>query len=111
MELNDLGGNARRLLQEILGYLNFSSGAADTRFLADLNELFGLVEGESEDGGDESERTGERTEEDAEEPSEPGRAEPKAEAAPSGSTGAVRAPEMPTGAEPPRPAQTRPQVG
>ncbi|KUH76719.1 hypothetical protein AU184_13110 [Mycolicibacterium novocastrense] len=64
-----------------------------------------------EDGGDESERTGERTEEDAEEPSEPGRAEPKAEAAPSGSTGAVRAPEMPTGAEPPRPAQTRPQVG
>lgn len=64
-----------------------------------------------EDGGDESERTGERTEEDAEEQSEPGRAEPKAEAAPSGSTGAVRAPEVPTGAEPPRPAQTRPQVG
>ncbi|KUI45823.1 hypothetical protein AU198_10330 [Mycobacterium sp. GA-1199] len=64
-----------------------------------------------EDGGDESERTGERTDENAEKPSEPGRAEPKAEAAPSGSTGAVRAPEMPTDAEPPRPAQTRPQVG
>lgn len=64
-----------------------------------------------EDGGGESERTGERTDENAEKKSEPGRAEPKAEAAPSVSTGAVRAPEMPTRAEPPRPAQTRPQVG
>ncbi|KUI33730.1 hypothetical protein AU197_20745 [Mycobacterium sp. IS-1590] len=64
-----------------------------------------------EDGGDEAERTGERTEKDAEKPSEPGRAEPKAQAAQSGSTGAGRSPETPTGAEPPRPAQTRPQVG
>lgn len=36
-------GSPQRL-QELVGYLNFSSGAADPRFLANLNELFGEVE-------------------------------------------------------------------
>ena len=33
-------------LQEILGYLNFSSGAADSRFQRNVNALFGLIESE-----------------------------------------------------------------
>ena len=32
------------VLQEILGYLNFSSGAADSRFQRNVNALFGLIE-------------------------------------------------------------------
>jgi len=40
---NQQGNNARKLAQEILGYLNFSSGAADPNFLKNLNELFALV--------------------------------------------------------------------
>jgi hypothetical protein len=32
------------MVREILGYLNFSSGASDAKFLRDLNQLFGLVE-------------------------------------------------------------------
>ncbi len=32
--------------QEMLGYLNFSSGAADPQFLANLNQLFAAVEGQ-----------------------------------------------------------------
>jgi hypothetical protein len=34
----------RTLAQDILGYLNFSSGAADVRFLKNLNELFGVLD-------------------------------------------------------------------
>jgi hypothetical protein len=34
-------------LQELLGYLNFSSGTPDPQFLRNLNELFGLVESQS----------------------------------------------------------------
>lgn len=36
-------GSPQRL-QELVGYLNFSSGAADPKFLANLNDLFGRVE-------------------------------------------------------------------
>ena len=32
------------MVREILGYLNFSSGASDAKFLRDLNQLFGLLE-------------------------------------------------------------------
>jgi hypothetical protein len=34
----------RTLAQDVLGYLNFSSGAADVRFLKNLNELFGALD-------------------------------------------------------------------
>ena len=44
MELNDLGADARKMAQECLGYLNFSSGAPDSGFLKNLNALFGLVD-------------------------------------------------------------------
>lgn len=44
MELSDVGAGPRKKAQEILGYLNFASGAPDPRFLANLDELFGLVE-------------------------------------------------------------------
>ena len=43
MELDRLGPEARKLVQEVAGYLNFSSGSSDTRFLRAVNELFGLV--------------------------------------------------------------------
>lgn len=36
----DLGPEARKTVQECLGYLNFSSGAADPKFLGNLNDLF-----------------------------------------------------------------------
>jgi hypothetical protein len=36
--------------QEILGYLNFSSGAADPQFLANLNQLFATVETQAAPG-------------------------------------------------------------
>jgi hypothetical protein len=45
MDFIDLGADARKTVQEILGYLNFSSGAADSRFQKNVNELFGLLEG------------------------------------------------------------------
>jgi hypothetical protein len=35
-----------RLLDEVVGYLNFSSGASDIRFLGSLNRLFSSIEGE-----------------------------------------------------------------
>ena len=44
MDLSDLGTDARRITQEILGYLNFSSGAPDPGFLKNVNALFGLIE-------------------------------------------------------------------
>ncbi len=40
------------VLQEILGYLNFSSGAADARFLANLNEQFREAEAAGIDPGE-----------------------------------------------------------
>ena len=44
MELNDLGADALQLVEEILGYLNFSSGASDPTFLKNLNDLFGRID-------------------------------------------------------------------
>ncbi len=44
MDLDDLGPEARKSLEEILGYLNFSSGSEDLRFLAGINSLFGRIE-------------------------------------------------------------------
>ena len=44
MAWDHLGPQARKNVEEILGYLNFSSGVADPRFLRDVNRLFGLVE-------------------------------------------------------------------
>ncbi|MGA2064953.1 MAG: hypothetical protein ABSG86_08290 [Thermoguttaceae bacterium] len=43
MELDRLGSAADKATQEILGYLNFSSGASDPKFLRCLNHLFGLL--------------------------------------------------------------------
>ena len=40
-----LGPKDRQLIDRILGYLNFSSGAPDTQFLASLNQLFADVTG------------------------------------------------------------------
>jgi hypothetical protein len=44
MELNSLGNEAGKTAQEVLGYLNFSSGAPDPRFLKNINHLFGLCD-------------------------------------------------------------------
>ncbi|MGI9430315.1 MAG: hypothetical protein ACR2NM_16760, partial [Bythopirellula sp.] len=38
---------AATLLEEVVGYLNFSSGTPDPSFLANINELFRLIESES----------------------------------------------------------------
>lgn len=43
MELNDLSTEARKVSQEILGHLNFSSGTTDPRFLGNVNQLFGWI--------------------------------------------------------------------
>lgn len=43
------GVEANAALQELLGYLNFSSGAPDPKFLATLNEVFGQIEASSPD--------------------------------------------------------------
>ena len=45
MKPTNLGPDARTTVQECLGYLNFSSGAADPKFLANLDRLFGQLEG------------------------------------------------------------------
>src|SRR5687768_11030955 len=37
------GGGPGPLVEQVLGYLNFSSGAADPQFLANLNALYGQV--------------------------------------------------------------------
>ncbi|MBM4094035.1 MAG: hypothetical protein FJ276_32200, partial [Planctomycetes bacterium] len=37
--------NDRQLIEQVLGYLNFSSGAADPQFLANLNQLFERAQG------------------------------------------------------------------
>jgi hypothetical protein len=48
MKLDQLGSHARKNVEEILGYLNFSSGTPDPHFLCRVNELFGqIAQGES----------------------------------------------------------------
>ncbi|MGA2799367.1 MAG: hypothetical protein ABSE63_17430, partial [Thermoguttaceae bacterium] len=44
MERNVLGADALQLVEEILGYLNFSSGAPDPTFLKNLNNLFAGID-------------------------------------------------------------------
>lgn len=46
MDLEALGHEAWKTVQEVLGYLNFSSGAADPTFLRNLNQLFGQLDTE-----------------------------------------------------------------
>jgi hypothetical protein len=50
MATRELGIEGQPALEQVLGYLNFSAGAADPQFLANLNLLFGLVGGEGSDG-------------------------------------------------------------
>ena len=45
MDLDQLVARSGKIPQGILGYLNFSSGAPDRRFLGNLNDLFGQIEG------------------------------------------------------------------
>ncbi|MEI8374574.1 MAG: hypothetical protein WCJ35_17250 [Planctomycetota bacterium] len=45
MEQLDQGTDAIKTGQEILGYLNFSSGATDSRFLRNINHLFEVIDG------------------------------------------------------------------
>lgn len=45
MAFSDLKNSARKVLEEVIGYLNFSSGSPDAKFAAGLNELFALFEG------------------------------------------------------------------
>ena len=44
METNALGAGTLQLVEEILGYLNFSSGAPDATFLRNLNDLFAAID-------------------------------------------------------------------
>jgi len=44
MDLDHLGPEANKRLEDIVGYLNFSAGAEDPRFLASLNALFDLIQ-------------------------------------------------------------------
>jgi hypothetical protein len=50
MEWNALGTGALQLVEEILGYLNFSSGAPDPTFLKNLNDLFGRIDADQSSG-------------------------------------------------------------
>jgi len=43
MDLERLGPEGHKAVQEILGYLNYSSGTPDPRFLGSLNRLAGLI--------------------------------------------------------------------
>ena len=43
MDLEHFPSDAKKILQEVLGYLNFSSGNPDPRFLQGVNHLFGLA--------------------------------------------------------------------
>ena len=54
MELRDFGPDDQSILEKMLGYLNFSSGASDPQFLSNLNTLFDRVEsmGEATEGPD-----------------------------------------------------------
>ena len=47
MEQSALGTDAAKTGQEIVGYLNFSSGAADPRFLQNVNRLFEVLDADS----------------------------------------------------------------
>jgi hypothetical protein len=51
MDLECLGVEARKALVEILGYLNFSSGAADPSFLSNVNRLFGAIRAQQASDG------------------------------------------------------------
>ena len=46
MDVVERGVDSRSALEEVLGYLNFSSGAPDAKFLRNLNELFRSIESE-----------------------------------------------------------------
>ncbi len=46
MDRDSANAGSQQKLQELVGYLNFSSGAADTRFLGNLNRLYGEVDTE-----------------------------------------------------------------
>jgi hypothetical protein len=50
MELRDLEPAGQAALEQVLGYLNFSAGATDPQFLANLNQLYLSIEGS--DGAD-----------------------------------------------------------
>jgi hypothetical protein len=50
MKWNDLEADVRQLVEEILGYLNFSSGAPDPAFLKNLNDLFGRIDAQDRGG-------------------------------------------------------------
>jgi len=49
MEAIELGPTARPALDEILGYINFSSGVPDPQFQRRLNEVFGLIQSRQSD--------------------------------------------------------------
>ena len=52
MKTPEMGPQEEKLLKNILGYLNFASGAEDFQFLASLNQLFAHVEAvDLHDGG------------------------------------------------------------
>jgi hypothetical protein len=44
MDFDQLGADAWKIAQDILGYLNFSSGASDPRFLRNLDQLFSRID-------------------------------------------------------------------
>ena len=44
MDHAKLGDDVALLARDILGYLNFSSGAPDPRFLKNFSDLFGRIE-------------------------------------------------------------------
>ena len=52
MTLDWLDPNTEKTVEEVVGYLNFSSGAEDGKFLAGLNHLFDAVENHSSAGGE-----------------------------------------------------------
>ena len=52
MELERLSAEAHSTLEAILGYLNFSAGATDARFLRNLNEAYRLFLAASDGPGD-----------------------------------------------------------
>ena len=52
MDLNQLASDAGKTIQEILGYLNFSAGNPDPRFLQGINSLFGQIEGQRPQAAD-----------------------------------------------------------
>jgi len=50
MDWNTLGPDARQHIEEILGYLNFSAGTPDPKFLKNLSELFACIDNRRKDG-------------------------------------------------------------